>query len=133
MVTDSGFIKPAGYELSPADPLTLYFQATARFSMEEYARDYLQPYCAGIAAENTFEALAAEASLRSIEDFLTSSDNTFLVHNVDDIILVPGDIDYLASVFGERALIFPKGGHLGNLTERTYVEHLIALAKENGQ
>jgi hypothetical protein len=54
-------------------------------------------------------------SLRYIEAYLKSSGKVGLIHNEDDIILMPGDIGYLQDVFGNRARIFPTGGHLGNM------------------
>ncbi|MEH6631637.1 MAG: hypothetical protein V7776_12450 [Halopseudomonas aestusnigri] len=129
VVTDSGFIKPKGYKLSPAQPLTQYFQATARFSYEEYLEDYLLPFYQKGDNEITREFLAFESDLRSIELFLRESPTTYLVTNTDDIALRPTDPKYLASVFGDRAILFPKGGHLGNLEEKTVVSHLISIAK----
>ena len=47
-----------------------------------------------------------------------------LIHNEDDIILLPGEIDYLRSVFGDRARIFPHGGHCGNMN---YPDNVAAM------
>ena len=47
----------------------------------------------------------------------------------DDVILVPGEIDFLRATFGQRAFIYPRGGHLGNLalaqTQADYVGFLL--------
>ena len=131
VVGDRGFMKPKGYELSTAQPLLHYYQASVRFSFDEYIDDYLVPHFRAIDPVYTRDYLSAEADLKSIEDFLRGSDTTFLVTNADDIILKSGDIEYLASVFGTRALIFPKGGHLGNIDEKRMVSQLIALARGN--
>lgn len=37
------------------------------------------------------------------------------MHNADDFLLTTGDVAWMEQVFGDRALIFPRGGHLGNL------------------
>jgi hypothetical protein len=36
--------------------------------------------------------------------------------NQDDIILGPGDVEFQQNVMGERAKIYPTGGHCGNIT-----------------
>jgi len=61
------------------------------------------------------KTLHAGTSLKAIEPTLAKSRRVHLMHNRDDILLSPGDIDYLERIFGERATIYPRGGHLGNL------------------
>lgn len=61
------------------------------------------------------ETLNASSSLKAIAPALEQSRRVFLMHNQDDILLSPGDIDYLEHLFGSRATIYPRGGHLGNL------------------
>jgi pimeloyl-ACP methyl ester carboxylesterase len=61
------------------------------------------------------ETLNASTSLRAIGPALAKSSRVFLMQNRDDILLSPGDIEYLEYTFGDRATIYPRGGHLGNL------------------
>jgi hypothetical protein len=49
--------------------------------------------------------------------------------NEDDLILAPGDIAFLKSVFGSRAKIYPIGGHCGNMSYRENVEYMIKFFK----
>ena len=63
-------------------------------------------------------------SLRSIEDYLRTSPKFGLIHNEDDLILLPGEIDYLRNLFGSRATIFPHGGHCGNMA---YTDNVSAM------
>ena len=63
----------------------------------------------------------AAISLRSIEDYLRNSKKITVMHNADDIILEPGEIDFFSDVFGDRATIFPLGGHCGNMNYRDNV------------
>ena len=46
---------------------------------------------------------------------------------------MPGDIDYLRSVFGNRARIFPTGGHVGNMLHPDVVSFMLdyLTGKEN--
>ena len=46
------------------------------------------------------------------------------MHNEDDFLLAEGDLDYLRRVFGERARIYPKGGHSGNMDYKDNVAYL---------
>ena len=39
-----------------------------------------------------------------------------LIHNEDDIIMLPGEVDSLRDMFGSRAQIYPRGGHCGNMS-----------------
>ena len=50
-----------------------------------------------------------------------------LVHNEDDIILAPGQIDFFKSTFGARAKIYPMGGHCGNMKHHQVVEHIVGF------
>ena len=39
--------------------------------------------------------------------------------------LEPGEIDFFPRVFGDRAKIYPKGGHCGNMDHRDNVAHMV--------
>ena len=45
--------------------------------------------------------------------------------NADEIILAPGELDYLREQFGQRAIVFPSGGHCGNIDHPAVVAALI--------
>jgi hypothetical protein len=45
--------------------------------------------------------------------------------NEDDLILTPADLSFLKDVFGARAKIYARGGHLGNLTFRDNIGYMI--------
>ena len=61
------------------------------------------------------EKLDAATSLRAIGPALAKSQRVFLMHNRDDMLLAPGELDFLEKTFGDRATVYPRGGHLGNL------------------
>ena len=75
-------------------------------------------------------SLIEEMSLSSIEDFLRTADNIRVVHNEDDLILEPGEIDFFSEVFGDRAVIYPNGGHLGNMLQRDVISHIVNVVQE---
>jgi len=54
------------------------------------------------------------------------------MHNADDIILEPGEIDFFTDVFGDRATIYPFGGHCGNMNYRDNVARMVATFTDGG-
>ena len=52
------------------------------------------------------------------------------MHNANDLILAPGEIDFFPRVFGTRAKIYPKGGHCGNMDYTDNVAHMINVFKQ---
>lgn len=72
----------------------------------------------------TRDELIDELGLTSIESYLRNSDKIHMVTNADDIILVDGEVEYLQDVFGDRAKVFPEGGHCGNMDRKSFVDYL---------
>ncbi len=52
------------------------------------------------------------------------------MHNENDVILAPGEIDFFRRVFGDRAKIYPTGGHCGNIDYRDNVAHMVNVFKQ---
>lgn len=50
-----------------------------------------------------------------LKSFLEEEQNIIVHHNADDVILNDGDIDFIKETFQDRAFIFPRGGHMGNV------------------
>jgi hypothetical protein len=65
--------------------------------------------------------------LRAIEGYLRGTDDVVLVGTADDVILGPGEVEWLEGVFGERARIFPTGGHCGSMDQREFVATMLEL------
>jgi hypothetical protein len=97
----------------------------ARTSFVDYIDQMYLPYFQEKIPGSTREGLIAESSLESIESFLRSADNIGVMHNVDDIIMAEGEIDYLRQVFGSRARIYPSGGHCGNMDHHDNVAFMV--------
>lgn len=131
--TNAGYIKPKNLELSTTDSLTDYFKVADLVKFLDYFRDLLAPYYMEQIPGMTEKQLIEHLSLRSIEPFLRKSPSVFLVHNVDDLLLAPGDIDYLRDVFGPRARIYPRGGHCGNIEHRVNVAHMLEIFTEEAE
>lgn len=61
------------------------------------------------------EELNAQNSLYRLRDSLSASSTVLIMHNADDFLLTDGDVQWMEDVFGGRALVYPRGGHLGNV------------------
>jgi pimeloyl-ACP methyl ester carboxylesterase len=125
VVTNSGLIVPKNLELGPASSLTEYFEVSIRMNFIEYFDDLYYPYFKQRDPTLTRQEMIDQASLRSIHDFLAGAENVGLMTNEDDIILAPGQVEYLEELFGPRAQIWPTGGHMGNLGTRAVTAYLV--------
>jgi hypothetical protein len=105
------------------------FTSDVVLSFEDYLSQLFYPYFKARDPSLTLEELIEEASLERIEDYLVGSPKIGLMTNEDDVILAPGEIDYLREVFGERAQIFPTGGHCGNLAQRNVISYMTDFFK----
>ena len=127
VMTDFGFIKPSQQELARNTRITDYLQVALRLGFTDYFHDFFWPFYADT-FDGDRQAFAASQSLVFLEEYLARAEHVAVVHNQDDVILVPGEIEFLQRTFGQRALIFPRGGHLGNLafqqTQAAYLEFL---------
>ena len=120
-----GFIVPRNHTFSVSESTTPYFKVAMRTSFVDYIDQMYLPYFREKIPGSTRDSLIAESSLESIESFLRSADNIALMHNDDDFIMAEGEIDYLRQVFGSRAMIYPSGGHMGNLAYRDNVAFMV--------
>jgi hypothetical protein len=124
-----GLIVPKNRELGSADSLTDYMKVTTRVSFIDYFNEFLYPYSQSRNPGLTKEALIESTSLRSIESYLRNSAKIVLMDNEDDLILTPEDLSFLKDVFGARAKIYPRGGHLGNMMYSANVHYMINVLK----
>jgi pimeloyl-ACP methyl ester carboxylesterase len=125
VVTDSGLIVPKNLQLGPASSLTEYFEVSIRTNFIQYFDDLYYPYFKARDPTLTRQEMIDQASLESIRDFLATADHVGLMSNEDDIILAPGQIEYLQELFGSRAQIWPTGGHMGNLGTRAVIAYVV--------
>lgn len=129
VMNNFGYIVPKNLQLGASSSTTPFFQAGTRVSFVQYFNEVYVPYFQSKQADLTRQDLIDQASLESIEDYLVGATKIGLSTNEDDIILAPGEIEYLAQIFGPRAKIFPTGGHMGNLEERSVTAHIVGFFK----
>ena len=118
VMTNAGFVVPKGLYLNNSDSLTDYQRTLMRISFEKYLDEFLLPAAQARNPQLTRQALIDGDGLKAIEGYLKQAGKVGVLTNADDLILVPGDLDYLRQLFGNRATIFPNGGHCGNIDHR---------------
>ncbi len=128
LMTNYGFIKPSNVHLdrnsSPGD----YAKVAMRLGFTDYFHRFFYPYYnARLAQPISREAMIGRMSLERIADYLHTSDKLFVMHNRDDLILGNGGIDFISSVFGARAKIYPYGGHLGNMLYAENIDYMLQV------
>jgi esterase/lipase len=129
VVTNSGYIVPKNHILRRTESTTDYFKVANRLGFNDYFYDLFLPYFSDLKEGVTDDSLMYDTSLNSIVDYLSTSDKIAVVHNEDDIILAPGEIDFFRDTFKSRAHIYPTGGHCGNLAYKENVDYMINYFK----
>ena len=107
-----------------------YFKAVNFATFEDYVNKIGFPYYKKYNKDFTIEDLKREASLRVIEDYLRTSPKIAAVTNADELILNEKDIEYLKDVFKDRLIIYPKGGHCGNMFYKENVDVMVKFINE---
>jgi pimeloyl-ACP methyl ester carboxylesterase len=129
VMTNSGYVVPKNRVLSPNDSLFDYFLVSSHLSFFDYFNEYLYPYFQKKRPGLTKQEFIASQDLRSIEGYLKSSAKFGVMTNENDFILTKAELDYLRQLFGERAKIYPRGGHLGNLEYKDNLAYMVAFFK----
>ena len=130
VMNGGGFIIPSTIKGGLNYNVDDYFIVSGRTSFVDYFDGLVLPYYQNLDPGLTREKLIYEAGLAPIADFLRTAENVGVVHNANDIILKDGEIEWLEDVFRERAQIWPRGGHLGNLRYKTNVEYMFEFFGE---
>ncbi len=125
LMTDFGYIKPKNVQFTRSTSSGDYQAVAHRLGFTDFFHVYFYPWHKRQNPDVTRAELIEQMSLQSIEDYLRNTDKVEVVHNQDDLILEPGEIDFFSRVFGERARIYPRGGHCGNLEYRENVAHML--------
>ena len=133
VMTDFGYVKPRGLLLDRYADLTVYSQVMRRLGFTDYYHDFFYPFYKADYPDMSRDQFISAISLTGIADYLRGSEKITVMHNENDIILEPGEIDFFNEVFGERATIYPYGGHCGNINYRENVAHMVATFTEGAQ
>ena len=107
-----------------------YFKAVNFATFEDYVNKIGFPYYKKHNKDLTTEDLKEKASLRVIEDYLRTSPKIAAVTNADELILNEKDFAFLKDVFKDRLIIYPKGGHCGNMFYKENVDIMLKFINE---
>jgi len=119
-----GYLVPKNTPLETTTSLTRYSKASRRLGFSDYVEEIYLPYFSK-ATGSSHDELIAQSSLLSIKDYLQQSDNIGLMHNENDPILMKGEIDTIKSLFPGRAMVYPYGGHCGNMEYKDNVAYMV--------
>ena len=125
LMTNFGYIKPENITMTRNSSTNVFNKVSHRLGFTDFYHVYFFPYQQAKQPALSRSELIDAMSLASIEDYLRSAEKIEVMHNMDDIILEPGEIDFFPRVFGDRATIYPRGGHCGNMDFRDNVTHMV--------
>jgi hypothetical protein len=66
-------------------------------------------------ADMDSDGFSARGSLDAIIEQLRGNPRIYIMHNTDDFLAGPKSIEQLKDVLGDHVILYPYGGHLGNL------------------
>lgn len=98
------------------------------FSLMDYVKTFLIPKMQRAGNKKmSLKALDNLNSIRGIKSVLENNQSVFLMHNRDDILVSEKDVAYLEKILGDRATIYPRGGHMGNLWYPGNKQHIVEV------
>lgn len=127
LINETGRYAPVDQKITVGTSLTPYLRRAMFCDFGCYIRNQLWPDWHSRNAEKTIEDMAFETSLRSIEEHIAGNPRIAVLTNADDFILTREDYHYLAETFGERAFLYPRGGHGGNLQHNEVTARMLSF------
>lgn len=122
------------YHCKPAGKFTPMFSSFEKInfaSFNDYVHKLAYPYYKEKSkGELSLEDLLKKSRLSYINDYLQNSDKIAVVTNADELILDKEDFEYLQKTFKDRLIIYPYGGHCGNMFFPTNVKVMLDFLKE---
>ena len=132
VMTRAGYLVAKDARLTARTSLTDVLIQGLRLDFVNYFDGVYLPHVQAREPGMTRDALIARESLVRIEDYLRGATRVVLVGTQDDVILSRSEMLWLADVFGERARLFPTGGHCGSMDQREFVREMLRLIFATG-
>lgn len=113
-------------EIEKYEDMGVYFQKINFANFQDYMERIAVPYYRekyGTAL--TEKKLIEYTDLKVIEDYLRKSDKIMAVTNRDELILTKENIKYLEDVFKGKIIVYPTGGHCGNMFYYENVKNML--------
>ena len=118
-----GQSKPAGNR----ELVDVRLEEAKSFTLTDYSEKIALPSWTSATAdlEADLETVSRRSSLMSIVDRLRTNPRVEIMHNADDILTDPASIAELKQIMGAQMIVYPLGGHLGNLWYRDNKEDIL--------
>lgn len=122
------------YGCTPAGKFTPMFENFEKINFatfDDYVTKVAFPYFKkNSTTPLTLEDVLKKSRLEYIQDYLQSSTKIAVVTNADELILNKEEIDYLKDTFKDRIIVYPYGGHCGNMFYTTNIKNMLNFFKE---
>lgn len=125
-----GYVFPKDETFTTSTNLNLYLAVALRTSFLDYFNDVLSQADTSENKSLTKAEIINESSLASATPYLFHNTKIGLITNRDDIILAPGDLESLLNLFGPNAVVFPTGGHMGNIALPAMAYQIVTFMKK---
>ena len=125
LLTKSGVYTKPTAKLTKFTNMKPYLKAVNFANFEDYVNKVGLPYYQKHSKASSIDDLKKASSLRIIEDYLRTSPKIAAVTNADELILSQKDIAFLKDVFKDRLVIYPRGGHCGNMFYKENVDVMV--------
>ena len=132
VMTHSGYLVAKDARLTGTTSLTDVLLVGLTLNFVDFFDGVYLPHVLATEPGMTRERLIERESLRRIEGYLRRDPRIVLLGTQDDIILSREEMLWLADVFGERARLFPTGGHCGSMDQREFVAEMLKLLPDAG-
>jgi pimeloyl-ACP methyl ester carboxylesterase len=133
VMNGGGHIVERGETLDVGSSLTQYMKRSTRWTFHRYVEEMLLPYWHGRTPGLGRDALVRSASIESIATYLASAAHVGVMTNADDFILTTENLTFLRRTFGDRALVYPHGGHGGNLQYKDNAADILAFFRTGSE
>ena len=94
-------------------------------SFFDYMDKSVVPWYQALNTEHDASWLARESNLFALEESLRNNAKVRLFQNENDFLINQSQLAWYRQTFGGRALLFPQGGHLGNLWHPDYQQLIL--------
>lgn len=131
LLSKSGVYTKLDEKVGKFSPMLKYFIRIKFGDFESYINTIALPYYKKKLGEDfSKERLIQESSLYGVEEYLKATPKIVAVTNADELILNPKDLQFLKETMGDRVIVYPHGGHCGNMFYAPNVQIMLSYLKD---
>lgn len=131
LLSKTGVYTKLDEKVGKFSPMLKYFVRIKFGDFETYVNKIALPYYKKKLGNNfSKERLIQESSLHGVEEYLKNTPKIVAVTNADELILNQEDLQFLRNTMGNRLLVYPHGGHCGNMFYDPNVQIMLNYLKE---